>query len=326
MDERGGCTADGVSLSSFPTISQTEYQRGLGANAGPERTPRRSAVGSRLRNRSIAPKRTVAPDGEITCGRRIESRVSALSFPTARYPRGAGLTRPGKWTAEEEDTLLQAVREANLALGKDEFARDAPWEVVVHKMGGKRTAPQCRKKWYVSSSLPHRASRLHFALAHRSDQARQAPSDTPRRRIVSREQSVQEEAPGKDGGGGCGECSSNRRIGIGCQARPEEVRKGHDGASVSHRLLFSPHRALCWVWCESRLKSFRRLNDLQPRPTTISGIDWASLAASTLPTHPPETLAKAFKKCIKEADATTTMSLDGESTYPHVFTCLACPR
>ncbi|KAI9634866.1 uncharacterized protein MKK02DRAFT_27995 [Dioszegia hungarica] len=54
----------------------------------------------------------------------------------------------GRWTKEEETQLVEAIKEANLALGKEATARDPPWEVVTTKMDDKRTQMQCRKKWH----------------------------------------------------------------------------------------------------------------------------------------------------------------------------------
>jgi hypothetical protein len=53
----------------------------------------------------------------------------------------------GPWTNEEEERLIEIIKESNTALGADPLARDAPWEVVCQRMNGERTRSQIRLKW-----------------------------------------------------------------------------------------------------------------------------------------------------------------------------------
>ena len=62
----------------------------------------------------------------------------------------------GHWTKEEENKLVETIKEANVAIGNDALSHEAPWDVVVKKMEGTRSRQQCRKKWYAITSMYHR--------------------------------------------------------------------------------------------------------------------------------------------------------------------------
>ncbi|WWD18804.1 hypothetical protein CI109_103259 [Kwoniella shandongensis] len=54
----------------------------------------------------------------------------------------------GRWTAEEEEQLIECVKKVNRSLGQDELSsNDVAWEIVAQEMGGARSVTQCRIKW-----------------------------------------------------------------------------------------------------------------------------------------------------------------------------------
>lgn len=112
-------------------------------------------AGSRSPNPSTDQKKTVELDGGITiqagAGIKVSSALVSLFLAAFEQHNNSWdrLNSIGHWTKAEENALIDAIKEANTALGKDELSRDAPWEVVSQKLEGKRTTMQCRKKWYV---------------------------------------------------------------------------------------------------------------------------------------------------------------------------------
>jgi hypothetical protein len=57
----------------------------------------------------------------------------------------------GKWSAEEETRLVQAVAEV-LANHQGKTGQPDVWAQVQNKLGNSRTRQQCRDKWYVSGA------------------------------------------------------------------------------------------------------------------------------------------------------------------------------
>jgi hypothetical protein len=57
----------------------------------------------------------------------------------------------GKWSAEEEARLVQAVAEI-LANHRGKTGQPDVWAQVQNKLGNSRTRQQCRDKWYVSGT------------------------------------------------------------------------------------------------------------------------------------------------------------------------------
>jgi hypothetical protein len=57
--------------------------------------------------------------------------------------------RPGKWSKEEEDQLMQVYDEVSAEPGTG----DGIWTAVSHSMGGKRNKQQCAEKWFVTPDV-----------------------------------------------------------------------------------------------------------------------------------------------------------------------------
>jgi hypothetical protein len=64
---------------------------------------------------------------------------------TAQSESGTIAFNPGKWTAEEEDSLKETVR--RLTAQQQDINGTGFWSQVSQAMEGQRDRQQCREKW-----------------------------------------------------------------------------------------------------------------------------------------------------------------------------------